>query len=115
MTGLEPACLAALEPKSSVSANSTTSAFIEFIFFQGILATRLPIPPVAVPDIFLAAKASASAIDRCHSRSIAPPATGGARFAPHIRIAPILTREQTVVNEIGLFCVIFLDIPLRCR
>lgn len=26
MTGLEPACLATLEPKSNVSANSTTSA-----------------------------------------------------------------------------------------
>lgn len=31
MTGLEPACREALEPKSSVSANSTTSAVIHNI------------------------------------------------------------------------------------
>ena len=67
---------------------------------------RLPIPPVAVPDIFLAAKASASAIDRCHSRSIAPPATGGARFAPHIRILNFMQLPALLlplVSALGLF------------
>ena len=46
MTGLEPAHLAALEPKSNVSANSTTSAYL-INSLQNLNLARLPIPPRA--------------------------------------------------------------------
>ena len=46
MTGLEPAHLAALEPKSNVSANSTTSAFLVNLR-KNLNLARLPIPPRA--------------------------------------------------------------------
>ncbi len=40
MTGLEPARVASLEPKSSVSANSTTSACISKILFYAIFKIK---------------------------------------------------------------------------
>ena len=46
MTGLEPAHLAASEPKSDVSANSTTSAYL-INSRKNLNLARLPIPPQA--------------------------------------------------------------------
>ena len=51
MTGLEPAHLAALEPKSNVSANSTTSAFFVNLR-KNLNLARLPIPPQAQTTLY---------------------------------------------------------------
>ena len=60
-----------LEPKSNVSANSTTPAFIKFSCCNWL---GLPIPPVAVPDKIFGLSLLLDFIDRGHSlRSLFPP------------------------------------------
>ena len=47
LTGLEPACLATLEPKSNVSANSTTGAYNKYtMFFAVCQALIIPIDKI---------------------------------------------------------------------
>ena len=64
-----------LEPKSNVSANSTTPAFFNYLLKALGLGNLNPTClPVAVPDIFLDFYKSSSAIDRGHAlRSLLPP------------------------------------------
>ena len=89
-----------LEPKSNVSANSTTPAYL---LFRAIVL-------LGYPNIFLADGAAASAIDPGHSLRSLDPATGGAPFAPqrvcqfhHAYIKFILPRQKFVVNGFSAY------------
>ena len=79
-----------LEPKSNVSANSTTPAFIKLILFIAPLGLSffscLPIPPVAILGALVGVGAPSSFADRGHSLWSLVSAIGGAPIAPHARI-----------------------------
>ena len=105
-TGLEPACLTTYEPKSYVSANSTTPAYSVFMG-----RNRNPMRlPVAVPDIFVGGKAPSSSVDRCHALSSLHPPPAALASLPNSTTSAYLIVGAIMDRPAEPFCV-FASVP----